>query len=63
MGGTSPINCRSMQTETVLQEKNRHSELEAWQPGISEGGCLEGKDKDQDRWEEETLGGGASNHY
>ena len=30
VGGTSPINCRSMLTETVLQQKNRHSELETW---------------------------------
>ena len=37
---------RSMQTETVLQ-KNRHSEIETWQPGTSEGRCLEGKEKDQ----------------
>ena len=36
-----------MQTETVLQQKDRHSELEAWQPGTSEGRCLEGKEEDQ----------------
>ena len=34
-------------TETVLQQKDRHSELEAWQPGTSEGRFLEGKEKDQ----------------
>ena len=47
MGGTSPIDGRSMQTEKVLQQKDRHSELEAWQPGTSEGRCLEGKEEDQ----------------
>ena len=47
MGGASPINGRSKQTEMVLQQKNRCSELEAWQPGTSEDGCLEGKEEDQ----------------
>ena len=46
-GGTGPINCRSTLTEMVLQQKNRHSELETWQPHTSEGGCLEGKEEDQ----------------
>ena len=45
MGGTGPIDCRSMPTETVLQQKNRHHEFETWQPGTSEGGCLEGKEE------------------
>ena len=43
MGGTSTINSRSMPTEMVLQQKNRHSELEVWQPCTSEGG------KEEDR--------------
>ena len=47
MGGTSPINCGSMPTEMVLQLKNRCSEPETWQPGTSEGGCMEGKEEDQ----------------
>ena len=47
MGDTGPINHGSMLTETVLQQKNRCSELETWQPGTSEGGCLEGKEEDQ----------------
>ena len=46
MGGASPTNYRSTPTEMVLQEKNRYSELEAWQPGTSEGRCLEGKEED-----------------
>ena len=49
-----PINCGSMLTEMVLQQKNRHSKLETWQPSTSEGRCLEGKRKIKDRWEEET---------
>ena len=47
MGGASPINCGSMQTEMVLQQKNGHSVLlkaDAWK----------GKRKIKDRWEEET---------
>ena len=40
MGGTSPIDGRSMLTEMVLQQKDRHSELEAWQHGTSEGECF-----------------------
>ena len=40
MGGTSPINGGSMLTEMVLQQKNRCNELEAWQPGTSEGRCF-----------------------
>ena len=46
-GGAGPINCGSMPTETVLQQKNRCSEYETWQPGTSEGRCLEGKEEDQ----------------
>ena len=52
MGGTNPINGRSTQTEMVLQQKNRHSELEAWQPGTSEVDAWKGKRKIKDRWEE-----------
>ena len=37
MGGTSPIVCGSMSTKMVLQQKDRHHEPEAWQPGTSEG--------------------------
>ena len=40
MGGTSPINGRGMLTKMLLQQKDRHSELEAWQPGTSEGRCF-----------------------
>ena len=47
MGGASPFNGRSMQTEMVLQQKDRCNELEAWPPGTSEGRCLEGKEEDQ----------------
>ena len=47
MGGASLIDSGSMQTEMVLQQEDRHSEREAWQPGTSEGGCLEGKEEDQ----------------
>ena len=61
MGGTSPINCGSMPTELVLQEKNRCSELETWQPGTSEGRCLEGKEEDYRYMGRRDLGGGASN--
>ena len=46
MGGAGPINHRSMLTEMVLQQKNRCHEFETWQPGTSEGGCLEGKEED-----------------
>ena len=28
--GTGPINCGSTLTEMVLQQKNKHSELESW---------------------------------
>ena len=45
-GGAGPIDCRSMPTEVVLQPKSRHCEFEAWQPGISEGRCLEGIEED-----------------
>ena len=51
-----------MLTEMVLQQKNRHSELETWQPGTSEGGCLEGKEEDQTYVGRRDLGEGASNH-
>ena len=54
MGGTSPIDHGSMLTKMVLQQKDRHSELETWQPGTSEGRCFKGKRKIKDRWEEET---------
>ena len=47
MGGASPINGRIKPTKTVLQPKNWCSELEACQPGTSEGRCLEGKEEDQ----------------
>ena len=30
MGGTGPMDRGSMLTETVLQQKNRHSEFETW---------------------------------
>ena len=36
----------SMPTEMVLQQKNRNHEFETWQPGTSEGRCLEGKEGD-----------------
>ena len=45
-GGTGPIDCRGTLTEVVLQQKGRHCEFEAWQPGTSEGRCLEGKEED-----------------
>ena len=45
-GGTGPIDHRSMLTEAVLQLKGRPCEFEAWQPGTSEGRCLEGKEED-----------------
>ena len=35
------------QQKKLLWQKNRHSELETWQPGTSEGRCLEGKEEDQ----------------
>ena len=34
------------QQKAVLPLKSRHCEFEAWQPGISEGRCLEGKEED-----------------
>ena len=40
MGGTSPINGRSVLTKMVLWQKNRHCEPEAWQPGTSESRCF-----------------------
>ena len=46
-GGTGPIDHRGTLTETVLQQKGRHCEFEAWRPGTSEGRCLEGKEEDQ----------------
>ena len=36
----APIDSGSMQTEMVLQQKNRCSELEAWQNHTSEGRCF-----------------------
>ena len=62
MGGTGPINHRGMLTEMVLQQKDRHSELETWQPGTSEGRCLEGKEEDQGWVGRRDLGGGMPNH-
>ena len=47
MGGSGLINCGSMPTEMVPQQKNRHSELETWQPGTNEGRCLEVTEDDQ----------------
>ena len=47
MGGAGPINHRGTLTKTVLRQKNRCHEFETWQPGTSEGGCLEGKEEDQ----------------
>ena len=38
--GTSPIKGRSTLTKTVLQQKDRCSDLEAWQPGTSACGCF-----------------------
>ena len=38
--GTSPINCGSTPTKMVLWQKDRHSELETWWPGTSEGRCF-----------------------
>ena len=46
VGGAGPIDCRGMPTKMVLQQKNRHHEFETWQPGTSEGRCLEGKEED-----------------
>ena len=40
------MNHRGMLTKAVLQQKNRHCESETWQPGTSDGGCLEGKEED-----------------
>ena len=40
MGGTSPINGESMPTKMVLQQKDRHGELEPWQAHSSEGRCI-----------------------
>ena len=54
MGGASPIDHGSTPTKMVLQQKDRCSELETWQPGASEGRCFKGKRKLKDRWEEET---------
>ena len=38
----------------VLWQKDRHSELETWWPGTSEGRCFKGKRKIKNRWEEDT---------
>ena len=46
VGGTGPIHLRSTLTETVLWQKNRHSEFETWWPSTSEGRYLEGKEED-----------------
>ena len=47
MGGAGPIyHAEAHATETVLQQKNRCHEFETWQPGTSEGRCLEGKEED-----------------
>ena len=40
MGGTSPINGGGMPIKTVLQQKDRCSELETWWPGTSEDRCF-----------------------
>ena len=33
------------QQKQYYDQKSRHCEFEAWQPGISEGRCLEGKEE------------------
>ena len=40
MGGASPVDSGSASTKMVLQQKNRHCEPEAWQPGTSEVRCF-----------------------
>ena len=52
MGGTGPINCGSMQTETVLQQKNRN--LKPGNLVLVKEDAWKGKRKIKDRWEEET---------
>ena len=34
------------QQKWYYDRKNRHSKFETWQPGTSEGRCLEGKEED-----------------
>ena len=40
MGGASLIDCGSILTEMVLQQKDRHCEPKVWQPGTSEDRCF-----------------------
>ena len=54
MGGTGPINCRSMPTEMVLQQKNRHHEFEPGDLVLVKADAWKGKRKIKDRWDEET---------
>ena len=51
MGGTDPINHGSMLTKTVLQQKDRCSELEAWNLVLVKADAFKGKRKIKDRWE------------
>ena len=50
-----PINCRSMLTEMVLQQKNRHHvNLKPGDLVLVKADAWKGKRKIKDRWDEET---------
>ena len=54
MEGAGPIYCRSMPTEMVLWQKNRHVNLKPGNLVLVKVDAWKGKRKIKDRWEEET---------
>ena len=54
MGGTGPINCRSMPTETVLHRKIGTMNLKPGDLVLVKADALKGKRRIKDRWDEET---------
>ena len=61
MGGASPIDSRSMLTETVLQQKNRSVNLKPSDLVLVKADAFKGKRKIKYRQEGENVGGGVSN--
>ena len=55
MGSTSPINCRSMQTEMVLWQKIGAVNLKPGDLVLVKADAWKGKRKIKDRWQEETC--------
>ena len=54
MGGTGPIDCRGMPTETVLQQKIGTMNLKPGNLVLVKADAWKGKRKIKDRWDEET---------